>query len=176
MRKKIQLVLLLLKYNWKSLLGFELLYKLLGGAIVVPLIYGMSQWIMKITGYHYLTLENLKRFLKNPFTLAAFVAVLLAVCLYLMSDASALLFLAAHSYEREKVTVLHHRRPDDPVPVSECGGSGKYSGNGNTAEFYQKWFACIAKLAAACGYSAASVWNTQAAVPFYISLFYAGTL
>ena len=110
MQKKIKLVLLLLKYNWKSLLGFELLYKLLGGAIVVPSIYGLSQWIMKMMGYHYLTLENLKRFLKNPFTLVIFVAVVLAVCLYLMFDASALLFLAAHSYEQEKVTVLQTTR------------------------------------------------------------------
>lgn len=110
MRKKIKLVLLLLKYNWKSLIGFELLYKLLGGAIVVPGIYQISQIIMKIMGYHYLTLENLKRFLRNPFTLIVFVGVLLAVCLYLMFDASALLFLAAHSMEQEKVTVLQTTR------------------------------------------------------------------
>ena len=110
MRKKIKLVILLLKYNWKSLLGFELLYKLLGGAIVVPGIYQLSQLIMKIMGYHYLTLENLKRFLRNPFTLVVFIGVLLAVCLYLMFDASALLFLAAHSWEQEKVTVLQTSR------------------------------------------------------------------
>ena len=61
MRKKIKLVLLLLKYNWKSLIGFELLYKLLGGAFVVPFIYRTSQWIMKMMGYHYLTLENLHK-------------------------------------------------------------------------------------------------------------------
>lgn len=110
MRKKIKLVLLLLKYNWKSLIGFELLYKLLGGAFVVPFIYRTSQWIMKMMGYHYLTLENLKRFLRNPLTIVAFVLVLIAVCLYLMFDASALLFLAAHSYEQEKVTVLQTTR------------------------------------------------------------------
>ncbi len=110
MRKKIKLVLLLLKYNWKSLVGFELLYKLLGGAIVVPFLYRSSQWIMKMMGYHYLTLENLKRFLRNPLTLVAFVLILIAVCLYLMFDASALLFLAAHSYEQEKVTVLQTTR------------------------------------------------------------------
>ena len=110
MRKKIKLVLLLLKYNWKSLIGFELLYKLLGGAFVVPFIYRTSQWIMKMMGYHYLTLENLKHFLRNPLTMVAFVLVLTAVCLYLMFDASALLFLAAHSYEQEKVTVLQTTR------------------------------------------------------------------
>ena len=110
MRKKIKLVLLLLKYNWKSLIGFELLYKLLGGAFVVPFIYRTSQWIMKMMGYHYLTLENLKHFLRNPLTIVAFVLVLTAVCLYLMFDASALLFLAAHSYEQEKVTVLQTTR------------------------------------------------------------------
>lgn len=110
MRKKIRLVLLLLKYNWKSLIGFELLYKLLGAAIVVPAVYRTSQFIMKLMGYHYLTLENLKRFLRNPLTFVVFILVLLAICLYLMFDASALLFLAAHSYEQEKVTVLQTTR------------------------------------------------------------------
>ena len=65
---------------------------------------------MKMMGYHYLTLENLKHFLRNPLTIVAFVLVLTAVCLYLMFDASALLFLAAHSYEQEKVTVLQTTR------------------------------------------------------------------
>ena len=65
---------------------------------------------MKMMGYHYLTLENLKHFLRNPLTMVAFVLVLTAVCLYLMFDASALLFLAAHSYEQEKVTVLQTTR------------------------------------------------------------------
>ena len=110
MRKKIRLVLLLLKYNWNSLIGFELLYKLLGAAIVVPAVYRTSQFIMKLMGYHYLTLENLKRFLRNPLTFVVFILVLLAICLYLMFDASALLFLAAHSYEQEKVTVLQTTR------------------------------------------------------------------
>lgn len=110
MRKKIKLVLLLLKYNWKALIGFELLYKLLGMAIVVPALYQTSKLITRIMGYQYVTLENLKRFLANPFTFIVFFLIIILGCLYLMFDASALMYLAAHSYEQEKVSVFQATR------------------------------------------------------------------
>ena len=49
----------MITYNFKTLLVFEFLYKLIIGLIFIPSIIGIFNLTMKITGYNYLTIENI---------------------------------------------------------------------------------------------------------------------
>ena len=55
MRKKLKNIL---GYNIKTLLGFELLYKLISVLIFVPLFLSIFHFITRISGFSYLTFEN----------------------------------------------------------------------------------------------------------------------
>ena len=56
----------IIKYNFKTLIGFEILYKLLSSIIFVPLFLEIFKLITKISGYSYLTLENIINFTQYP--------------------------------------------------------------------------------------------------------------
>ena len=60
--KKRKMVNVLL-YNIKPLIVFQILYKILLGVILVPLFIGTFTFSMFITGYKYITLENIFSFL-----------------------------------------------------------------------------------------------------------------
>ena len=60
MRKSIKNIL---GYNIKTLIGFELVYKLLSVFIFTPIFLRLFNLIMKFSGYTYLTFENIISFL-----------------------------------------------------------------------------------------------------------------
>lgn len=72
---------------------FEILYKLLGVTLFVPLIYGAFDIVMNAAGYHYLTLENLKKFFRNPLTYIIVLLVLAFVGIYTLIDMSAVIYI-----------------------------------------------------------------------------------
>lgn len=106
MKRKITYIWQLLRCNWMSLTAFEVLYKLMGTAIGIPMLYWIIQGGMKLAGYHYLTYENLKKFLLHPVTIPGLLLIYLIIVCYWLFDASALIFLTAQSHEKKKVTVL----------------------------------------------------------------------
>ena len=61
-------VVKLLRYNIKSLLKFEFIYKLLTIFIFSPLFSYLFKFIMKVNGYKYLTIENVKGFFNHTST------------------------------------------------------------------------------------------------------------
>ena len=71
----------LIKYNLKTLIGFEIIYKLLTGIIFVPLFLKIFNLIVKVTGYDYLTFENVISFLLNPLTIIMILILLILVTL-----------------------------------------------------------------------------------------------
>ena len=83
--KKIKRVLEILKCNLWSLVGFELLFKLLSLIIFTPLFFNLFDFIMKITNYKYLTIENIGSFFLNPTTI-----VMLLILILLMRENSPL--------------------------------------------------------------------------------------
>lgn len=100
--KKIKKVLSLLRINWRTMAEFEILYKFLSLCIFTPVFWGIFQGIMKITGYEYLTIENILSFLWNPLTLAALLVLLICMAVYAMIDIGAVIFLLDQSYQGEK--------------------------------------------------------------------------
>ena len=59
----------MLKYNLGTLIKFEVIYKLLLSIILIPFAILGFNLSMKITGYTYLTLENITKYLSNPITI-----------------------------------------------------------------------------------------------------------
>ena len=59
----------LIGYNFKTLISFELVYKLATLVIFLPMFLWIFKLIMKGTGYSYLTFENVIPFLTKPITL-----------------------------------------------------------------------------------------------------------
>ncbi len=96
----------MLKYNIKSLIIFELLFKLLSLFIFTPLFINLFNLIMKVTGYKYLTIENLPKFLLNPITILLIVILLLFMMVYTMFDITTLIIILDKSYHKEKVKVI----------------------------------------------------------------------
>lgn len=82
--RRIREVGALVLYNWKALAGFELIYKFASGLLFLPLLWNIFDWIMKASGYTYLTLENIVPFLMQPFTIIALFFLLLLVVLLLV--------------------------------------------------------------------------------------------
>ena len=100
--RKMKKVMNLLQVNWRTMAEFEILYKVLSPTIFTPLFLRIFNGIMKVTGYQYLTIENVFSFLLNPLTLLALL--LLAVCMavYSMVDIGAVIFLLDQSYQGKK--------------------------------------------------------------------------
>lgn len=68
---KMKKVVGLLRVNWRTMVEFELLYKLMSLSIFTPVFWWIFNGIMNITGYKYLTIENILSFMLNPLTIIA---------------------------------------------------------------------------------------------------------
>lgn len=108
--KRVRKVIELLGVNWQTLAGFEFLYKVMSMSIFTPLFFGIFNGIMGITGYEYLTIENIVPFLINPFTLAALLFLFMCMTLYTMIDIGAVIFLLDQSYQGVRVNLMQTLR------------------------------------------------------------------
>lgn len=95
----------ILRYNWRALAGFELLYKLLAATVFAPLCALAVRCIVTVTGYSYLTVDNVGTFLRNPISLLLLLLLLLFVVLYTVFDICAVLFAIDRGYHHRRVTV-----------------------------------------------------------------------
>ncbi len=114
--KKLKLVINLIKYNLKSLVLFELIFKLLSFLIFVPIFLNIFNLIMKITGYNYLTLENIFSFLKNPITILMLLILILLMMVYAMFDIITIIVILNQSYKKTKIKVIQAIR----VSLNKC--------------------------------------------------------
>ena len=90
--------------NWKSLAGFEALYKMASVILFAPLLLGALALAMGISGFSYLTHENIGAFLSHPLTVLALLLILLLGAFYEMVDVSAVLFALDQSLQDQRVT------------------------------------------------------------------------
>ncbi len=104
--KNVKKILEILRYNLKTLVSFELLYKLLSGTIFIPLFVNLFNLIMKVTGYKYLTIENILNFLLNPLTLLLIIILLLLMMVYTMFDITTVIIILNFSYQKQKIKLL----------------------------------------------------------------------
>ena len=95
----------LIHVNWRTLAGFEILYKILSLAVFTPLCWGIFNLVMDFTGYKYLTIENIIPFLLNPFTIIALLMLLICMAVYTMADIGAVIFILDQSFQGIKTTI-----------------------------------------------------------------------
>lgn len=90
-------------YNFKNLLKFEFIFKLLTVIVFSPLFLGIFNFIMKITGYNYLTKENFLNFLLNPLTLIMLIILFIFITIYSLFDIGVIIKLVDCSYQKKEV-------------------------------------------------------------------------
>lgn len=108
--KKMKKVAALLRVNLRTMAEFELLYKFLSLSVFTPVFWGAFNGIMKITGYKYLTIENVLPFLLNPLTLAMLLLLFICMAFYTMIDIGAVIFLLDQSYQGKKADLVQTAR------------------------------------------------------------------
>lgn len=96
----------LIQINWRTLAGFEILYKITSLAVFTPLCWWIFNLVMDITGYKYLTIENIIPFLLNPVTIIVLVLLFICMAVYTMADTSAVIFILDQSYQGIKTNII----------------------------------------------------------------------
>lgn len=89
--------------NSKNIIKFELIFKLLTSVIFIPLFLNVFKLIMKLTGYSYLTLENIFEFLTNPFVAVLIIFFLLIIGFYSLFDIGTIIILLDVSKQNKNI-------------------------------------------------------------------------
>lgn len=97
----------MIRYNLKTLVGFELLFKLLSIFLFTPLFIHLFDFIMKIRGYDYLTLENCLSFFLHPITLFLLIILVLLMMIYTMFDLTTMIIILDCSYQKKKINMTN---------------------------------------------------------------------
>ena len=111
----------MITYNFKTLLVFEFLYKLIIGLIFIPSIIGIFNLTMRITGFTYLTIENILNFILNPITIIFLLLIIAFLTMVTMFDISTLIIIFDSSYKNKKISVM------DSIKISLSKGKNIFT-------------------------------------------------
>lgn len=111
-------------WNWRVLLIFEFLYKILGGLILFPILHIFVNFTLKRAKTPYLDLETLSTWLLHPFTIPVLIFCLLILGVYIMLEMSVMVQYFYSSNHKEKLSLcqllkisinksLHAARPQN---------------------------------------------------------------
>lgn len=95
----------IIKYNFGTLAEFEIIYKILVFLFFAPIAIGGFKLSMKLTGFSYLTIENISSFILNPITLILIIGVILFLTLVTLFDVSTMIIIYEASYNEQKITL-----------------------------------------------------------------------
>ena len=95
----------MIKYNLKTLVRFEYLYKSILALILIPMAIGAFNLTMKVTGYTYLTLENIVEFALNPITIILLLLIIIFLTIITVFDISTLIVIFDVSYHDKKISL-----------------------------------------------------------------------
>lgn len=108
----------LVNRNRKALAEFEIIFKLLTFLVAVPLFSGCVRLTMTITGYRYLTVENILSFAVHPVTILSLLTLLLVMTAYTMFDIATVIIILDQSCQNRRV-----RLPDViRLSARKCAG------------------------------------------------------
>lgn len=114
--KKFKEINRMIRKNIGTLLGFEGLFKIVTFLIFVPLFLDIFNLIMKITGYNYLTLENIFSFLLSPLTIVLLLILVFFMMIYSMFEVTTLIIILDQSYQNTKVKIIDAIR----ISIRKC--------------------------------------------------------
>lgn len=95
----------MIKFNLGTLIKFEILYKLVLSIILIPFAILGFNISMKLTGYTYLTIENIFSYLLNPITLIILFLIIAYLTVVTVFDISSIIVLFDISYSKEKIGI-----------------------------------------------------------------------
>ena len=93
--------------NARTIFEFEIMIKLMTIVFAIPLFSGMERLIMTLTGYQYLSAENLGAFFRHPLFIACFVLFIFLLSLLGLADIAAVTFNLHNSMYDKKTDVFH---------------------------------------------------------------------
>ena len=96
----------MIRFNLGTLIKFEILYKFLLSIFLIPFAILGFNLSMKLTGYTYLTIENIFNFLLNPVTLIMLVLLIIYLTIVTIFDISSIIVLFDVSYNKEKIRTM----------------------------------------------------------------------
>ena len=98
-------ILNIIKYNFKTLVEFELLFKIMITIIIIPIVIFILNITMKLSGYTYLTIENISSFLLNPITILMIIIIIIILSIITIFDISTLIIIYDNSYHKQKIDI-----------------------------------------------------------------------
>ncbi len=96
----------MISYNFKTLIIFEFLYKIISSLIILPISISSFHFIMNRLGYLYLTTENISSFISYPFTIFIMIFLFILISIFAIFDVSTLIVLFDESYNKNKVGLI----------------------------------------------------------------------
>ena len=93
----------MIRFNLATLIKFEILYKALLSIFLIPLAILGFNLSMKLTGYTYLTIENIFSYLLNPITIFLLFLIIIYLTITTIFDISSIIILFDMSHRKEKV-------------------------------------------------------------------------
>lgn len=96
----------LFQYNFTSIVFFEIIYKLLSMAVLIPFIYAIVNYSIELAGIGYVSARTLGKYLRSPSTYILFLCIVLLVSMYLLINISALIYAMDSSHRQEKTHAL----------------------------------------------------------------------
>lgn len=95
----------IIRLNWKRMVEFELLYRFLSVIIFAPVLILMFNISMKVSGYKYITVENIDGYLKSPVTIVMVILLILMVTFFTLMEISANIYIIDQSYQKNVTNI-----------------------------------------------------------------------
>ncbi|WP_312369978.1 glycerophosphodiester phosphodiesterase [Lachnoclostridium sp.] len=93
--------------NIKTLILFEFIYKAIFLIVMVPLVSVLMKGSLKLSGYSYLTLENLFAFIASPASIAGIALLLILISVFIYVEMMSLIVYYHSSLRFRKIRVSH---------------------------------------------------------------------
>lgn len=91
--------------NLRTIIWFELFYKLITIFVFLPLIGGLVWLIMNITGHPYLAPDNIGSFLINPLTWIGVIVIIIALTAYTIFDVATIIIILDAGRQKKQIKV-----------------------------------------------------------------------
>jgi len=96
----------LFRFNLSTLIKFELIFKLVALVLFSPIAVLLLRFAMKVTGYSYITLDNVFSFIIHPFSLILLLLVLAVVTCITVFDIGGILVIFDESYHEDRISLM----------------------------------------------------------------------
>ena len=96
----------MLSYNFSSVILFEVIYKLLSAAVLVPALYATINYSIKLAGINFLSFRTIKKYLMAPTTYVAVLIVLVLLSIYFLVNISGIVYAMEASHRKIKINAL----------------------------------------------------------------------